>query len=42
LRKRTVAASSKAGIEAAACFEAEDEAAAYSRAGFEDGRQQQH
>jgi hypothetical protein len=38
LRKRTVAACSEAGVEAAACFGAGDEAAACSGARIEDGR----
>jgi hypothetical protein len=36
LRKRTVAARSEAGVEVAACFGAEDEAAACSEVGIEN------
>jgi hypothetical protein len=38
LRKRTTAAHSEAGVEAAACSRAGDETTACSRAGIEDGR----
>jgi hypothetical protein len=37
LRKRTVAARSEAGVKVATCFGAEDEAAACSEVGIENG-----
>jgi hypothetical protein len=38
LRKKTVAACSKVGVEAVVCSGAGDEAMACSRVGIEDGR----